>query len=357
MLARMANIHIKSGMSKKSPNGESRFDFERHSAVFTDPVLERALASVRNANEYLAGDTTVGDEEIHQIIEILDSEWPYLNVPVRLTGKALYADPLLHKIRPVTLKDKELISKGWTREALTHMKDGSVLRVHELDDDEEESSRQWQIDHLEHRIVFYLENPDGEGAFLADIDDVAFESDQMSFEHISNLLHYHHESDMRSIDALIMARQTPEARIFALQKLGLAIPRADAESFNYAELLAVYLSIRLEADPNLPYACIVDGPVYIDSGQDDATDITSGAVMPMLLQFDHLAPHYSDHATINEYLQVEFDVHGTFEASQGSIPVTFNLGSIIEFQSMRDKFYTKTAPKKHRRYENVEPEV
>lgn len=329
------------------------FDFSHHDKLFTDPVLEGEMTVARRANDYLATDSTISEHEVRTIVSGMDERWPYSHHPLRVTGKVVYVDPVLDKMRATVVSDKILISEGWTRETIAHMKDGRLLRPYEVDQDD--PSLKSQIDFLTNRIVYYFVEPDGPGRFMADVDDVVIEPNSYSLEYVSNVLHYAHPKEMMAIDELMARGDCAEDRIALLQTFTLSVSRNDGEMIVFTEQVGEYLGAQLEVDRELPYECVVAGPVYEDTEDGEyPMDVADGEVFPMLVQINDVVPSYEVHPRINNYFLVTFDVRGTLHAASGSMKIIFPLNSIIECRSMRTKFYMRTAAKKFKKYSEVE---
>lgn len=349
-------------MVKKHPSmGESTPDFTILE-LLVDPLLAQQFQLGHAANKYLAEDSTIGDAEAARIVQGLDQHWPYYHEPVRVSGMMVYVDPTLNRLRQVSVRDKQLISKGWTQENVIHLKNGQIMRPHQTPDDPP-GLTMGEIDHTIRQValVFEEEREGGDnGVYYARTDEIALEFGGMSAVHLSNTLHYHHPEEMRMIDALLEGAVSAEERLARMKALDLSISPDEITTEEFPRQLAAYLEMRLEADSRVPYRCVIRGDMDIVTGEDedDREPLIRDDLLICLLSIDGLMAHVRQAAQSEEgepdsaLLPVEIGVlaylHGDTDSEP--LPVEIPLSAIAECRSLRTDYYYRVAPKLAKRY-------
>jgi hypothetical protein len=93
----------------------------------SDPLVERVYTQAREF-ERMANTTEMTDEERVAMIRTLDAQWPYMNMPLRLSGILQTVDMLSGELHARHVVDCPVISNGFAFAPDTAIVDGEVVR-------------------------------------------------------------------------------------------------------------------------------------------------------------------------------------------------------------------------------------
>lgn len=228
-----------------------------HDRHLTDPIYHEPFQRAKATNDYLASDPSVSSMQVESIVKSFDAEWPIMNVPISVSGKLIYQDEVVGRIRSMQVNDKPLISAGWNSVQRFHLKDGRVL--YNCDDELYDGKNiRWDIvDFSTRELCYYFKDDVSPAVFYGLIDNVQIDPPRHSDEYISNIAHYHHPQEAKAIDELIRDDMSLIEQLEAASSIGLPFDSSDPLSEQDSVNLAMYVMSKIQIDVDVPIYSVV----------------------------------------------------------------------------------------------------
>lgn len=227
--------------------------------ILSDPVVERVYKKAREY-ERLVNELESSPEEREQIIRELDSEWPYLGVPVLLSGRATFM------CDEGELKRGKFVQSNTPTEHnfdnLPVVSNGFMTIEKPIIIDDEVVASNYEV-----VLSVIVQAGNGDGGIttfigLAHIDGVNQEFPFESSESLIKKLGYYYEKDIESIDNLVLnARDETDA----VKRLRHFVPDSQTtwDQPERFEIIENYMNHLITFDPSVPYSIKIEGDCFV----------------------------------------------------------------------------------------------
>lgn len=227
--------------------------FEALEHASKDPLVEKFFAKVDEYQRLINDTPNPATTELKEIIADIDSQWPYMNEDMTLSGWVYVHQSDGPPVRE-WFEDKTVKSRGfWLEESPIEI-DGEVATT-------------------TYEIVNYFQFSDEAGETRLAISRRQETTAEYPFESVEarrNRLEYHHAEILDMVDAVVLNEPDEEKALLAMRGVKATILR---DEIWVLMDLSYYLDDILEFDAEAPYVIRLCGPGFImsDAGTYDTS--------------------------------------------------------------------------------------